>query len=69
MEPTFSSKGDAMPAGVHFGTRTKYIHSVGAVAKVKFVPASSTPYTGIFKGAAYGLIRLSSAVAPTIDGK
>ena len=37
MEPTFSAPGDAMPPGVIYGTRTKYIHSVGAVGKVKFV--------------------------------
>jgi hypothetical protein len=38
MEPTFAAKGDAMPAGTIYGSRTKYIHSVGTVGKVKFVP-------------------------------
>jgi hypothetical protein len=69
MEPSFSGKGDAMPAGSLYGTRTKYIHSVGAVGKVKFVAKSTSPYTGIFKGADQGLIRLSSAAAPTADSK
>ena len=48
-----------------FYNRIKYIHSVGAVGKVKFVP-SETPgnFTGIFKGADHGLIRLSSAAKP-----
>ena len=69
MEPSFSGKGDAMPAGAIYGTRTKYIHSVGAVGKVRFVAESSSPYTGIFKGADLGLIRLSSAAAPTADSK
>ena len=36
MEPTFSHTGDAMPEKT-FGYRQKYIHTVGAVGKVKFV--------------------------------
>jgi len=63
MEPTFDTKGDVLPSGIT-GTRTKYIHSVGAVGKVKFVPTHST-FSGIFKGANYGLIRLSAAIEPT----
>uniref|UniRef100_A0A7S3FXK1 Uncharacterized protein n=1 Tax=Strombidium rassoulzadegani TaxID=1082188 RepID=A0A7S3FXK1_9SPIT len=65
MNESFDSAGDAMPSGKLFGTRTKYIHSVGAVGKVKFQSASNHDYTGIFKGANYGLIRLSSAAAPS----
>ena len=34
MDPTFTQKGDAMPPGDIYGTRTKYIHSVGVVGKV-----------------------------------
>ena len=64
MEPTFTGEGDAMPGGMVYGQRTKYIHSVGAVGKVKFVPVHGSPYTGIFKGANYGLVRFSSAAAP-----
>ena len=65
MAPTFDGKGDAMPAGALYGQRTKYIHSVGAVGKVKFLPEPGHPYTGIFKGANYGLVRFSSAAAPS----
>ena len=36
INPTFDQKGDAMPAGVLYGTRRKYIHSVGVVGKFKF---------------------------------
>lgn len=55
-----------MPNGVLWGTRTKYIHSVGAVGKVKFVSeGNDDDYTGIFKGAEHGLIRLSSAAQPS----
>lgn len=49
--------------------RTKFIHSVGAHGKVKFVPsAEKHPYTGIFMGADHGIIRLSSAAKPVADG-
>ena len=64
MNPTFDTKGDALPSGL-LGTREKYIHSVGSVGKVHFVPArSGVPYSGILEGADYGLVRLSSAIAP-----
>ena len=65
MDPTFTGKGDAMPAGMVWGQRTKYIHSVGAVGKVKFLPEPGNKYSGIFKGANYGLVRFSSAAAPS----
>lgn len=60
MDPTFSGKGDTMPSDL-LGTRVKYIHSVAAHGKVKFVSTKNHPYTGIFKGADHGIIRLSSA--------
>lgn len=63
LDPTFSTKGDAMPSG-----RGKFIHTVGVVGKVNFVPAAGSPYTGLFKGASNGLVRLSSAVPPSLDG-
>jgi hypothetical protein len=59
MEDTFSMQGDAMPAG-RIKNRTKYIHSVGATGKVKFVPKSNK-YSGLFQGASQGIIRFSSA--------
>lgn len=68
MDPTFTGKGDTMPTSI-LGTRTKYIHSVGATGKVKFVSSGSHPYTGIFEGADHGIVRLSSAAEPTADGK
>jgi hypothetical protein len=60
MNPSFTGKGDTMPSG-----RWKFIHNVGTVSKVEFVPANLDLYTGIFKGAKYGLIRLSSAAKPS----
>ena len=65
MNPTFETKGDAMGDGVIYGTRTKYIHSVGVTGKVKFVSNGDSQYTGIFKGAEHGLIRMSSAAQPS----
>lgn len=70
MERTFDAPGDAMPNsqginGLWGGQRDKLIHSVGVTGKVRFVPnRSNNGFTGIFKGADYGIIRFSSAVAP-----
>lgn len=68
MEPSFSTAGDSMAKGLIYGTRTKYIHSVGVVGKVKFVPTKANTYSNAMGGSDYGLIRLSSAAAPTADG-
>lgn len=46
----------------------KAIHAHGSVAKVKFVPTPDTPFTGLFKGADYGLLRLSVTGDPTDRG-
>jgi len=60
MNPSFDARGDAMPPGVLYGYRTKFIHAVGAVGKVEFVPSGSK-FSGMFAKADYGLVRLSSA--------
>lgn len=51
--------------------RRKLIHSVGMVAKVALVPEGQikTAYSGIFKGAKNGLIRLSVAKEPDYSKK
>lgn len=65
MQPSFESPGDEMPCGT-LGCRSKGIHCVGVVAKVKFVPNPDNHlYTGIFKGADHGIVRLSVA-KPTV---
>jgi hypothetical protein len=66
MAPTFTTKGDQMPTEL-FGlkSRTKYIHSVGVVGKVKFVSNGNHPFTGVWEGAQNGLVRLSSAAEPS----
>lgn len=46
------------------GNSPKWIHSVGAVGAVKFIPVeNSEGYTGIFKGAQYGIIRFSTSLS------
>jgi len=62
--PTFDTPGDEMAQGSLYGYRLKLIHSVGAVAKVKFSSNNNHSYTGIFEGADYGYARLSAAVEP-----
>jgi hypothetical protein len=46
----------------------KAIHAHGSVAKIKFIPAVNTPFTGLFKGADWGLIRLSVTGNPSDRG-
>jgi len=62
--PTFNTPGDEMAQGDLYGYRLKLIHSVGAIAKVKFHSNKNHNYTGIFEGADYGFARLSAAVEP-----
>ena len=71
MNPTFKTPGDTMPKGSLWPhkLRRKYIHSVGVHGKVKFVSTGTHPYTGIFKGADHGIIRLSSAAEPVVGGQ
>merc|ERR1712098_682542 len=64
MCPTMWAMGDELPTAWTGNTRQKYIHSVGNVATVEFVSTGDHPYTGIFKGAQHGVIRLSMAAEP-----
>ena len=43
---------------------TKAIHAHGSVATVSFISVNDHPYTGLFKGAKFGLIRLSLTADP-----
>ena len=47
MEPTFSTIGDEMPSTL-WGTRKKYIHTVGVVGRVQLNVDPSNPFTGMF---------------------
>lgn len=46
----------------------KAIHAHGSVAKIKFVPTANTPFTGLFKGADFGFLRVSLTGDPTDRG-
>lgn len=46
----------------------KAIHAHGSVAKIEFVSTANTPFTGLFKGADYGLLRLSVTDDPASRG-
>jgi hypothetical protein len=59
MALTLSTIGDEMPE-----SHTKFIHTEGAVAKVKLVNIGSHPFTGVFQGADHGIMRLSMAAEP-----
>lgn len=60
MAPTLSWISDTIPTS-WLGKRTKYIHTVGTVGQVKFVPvANNEGYTGLFEGANHGIIRFST---------
>jgi len=43
----------------------KAIHARASVAKTRFIPTENTPFTGLFKGSDYGLIRLSLTRDPS----
>jgi hypothetical protein len=62
MKPTVEWIGDTFEDGF-FGPRTKYVHSVGSVAKAKFVPvANNGGFTGMFaEGCDNVLLRYSVA--------
>jgi hypothetical protein len=53
-----------MPKGQLYGTRSKLIHSQGAVATVKLTNSGQHPFTGIFTGSDHGVVRLSAAAEP-----
>lgn len=46
----------------------KAIHAHGSVAKTRFIPTGNTPFTGLFQGADYGLLRLSVTGDPAARG-
>jgi len=67
MCPTMWNEGDELPTAWTGNTRQKYIHSIGNVATVELVSSGTHPYTGLFKGAQYGVVRLSMAAEPSAD--
>ena len=60
MCPTYFTPGDELRSG-----RKKIIHNVGVVGRVKWIDRGGHPYTGIFKGASHGIVRLAHSAEPT----
>ena len=54
---SFDATGDTMPEG-----RVKMTHPRGVVMKVAFRPTRDNTYTGIFRGAKHGILRVSDVV-------
>lgn len=64
--PVFDTTGDELACAWN-GCRNKTIHAQGTTAKIQWVSQGSHPYTGMFKGADTGFIRMS--VAKPVDTK
>lgn len=64
MDPTMHQVGDQMPPGAVFGTRSKLIHTEGAIATVKLTSTGNHPFTGLWQGADTGVVRMSAAAEP-----
>ena len=64
MDPVFDVAGDELGKGIMYGTRGKYIHTVGVVGQVEWVNKGGHSYTGIFQGADKGFVRASLALKP-----
>jgi len=66
MEPSFDTFRDdltGMTGPFGYFNRTKVVHTVGAIALCQFHSLNNHPYTGIFTGSKYAIIRLSTPVA------
>jgi len=66
MDLTFDTVADDLPYQGPFGIsrRVKLIHSVGAIAPLRWRSVGNHPYTGLFTGSNYAFIRFSWAKAP-----
>jgi len=67
MCPVFRTGGDELPEQGDGTTRAKVIHTVGAVGRVEWRDLGGHNYSGIFKGAQHGLVRLSLALEPDTE--
>ena len=57
MNLTYDTISDSMPVG-----RVKMTHPVGTHTKIEFIAHKDSPYTGIFRGAEHGIMRISETV-------
>jgi hypothetical protein len=56
----FDHIGDTMPPG-----RIKWIYRVGVVAEALYLSAPNHPFTGLFKGGDFCMVRLASLLKPS----
>ena len=71
MKKTFGSPGDEMFCKSDGKCRTRTLHNLGSVAKIKWVSedTASHPFTGLFRsGSDTGIIRFSSGTQPSGNG-
>ena len=57
MNLTYDTVSDSMPVD-----RLKMTHPVGTHTKIEFIAHPDSPYTGIFRGAKEGIVRISDTV-------
>ena len=62
MNHSYDVVSDSMPQD-----RVKVTHPVGTMTKVEFIAHPDTPYTGCFKGAKHGVMRISETVATSVE--
>jgi len=67
MCPVFRTPGDELADQGDGTTRAKVIHTVGAVGRVEWRDLGGHNYSGVFKGAQHGLVRLSLALEPDTE--
>ena len=60
MNLTYDSVTDTMPIN-----RVKRTHPRGVSTRVQFIAAPDTPYTGVFRGADFGIMRISETTMTT----
>ena len=60
MNLSYDTVSDSMPLD-----RKKVTHPVGVTGKIEFIAHPETPYTGIFRGAKHGIMRISETTKVT----
>jgi hypothetical protein len=60
MNLSYDVHSDTMPVN-----RKKVTHPIGSHSKVEFIPHPDSPYTGMYRGAKHGIMRISDTVKST----
>jgi len=70
MNPSFDSYRDdfiGMEGPFGYFNRSKFVHTVGTVGLVQYESVGTHPYTGVFQGSKYAIIRTSTPGAYSSD--